>query len=230
MILYVKGVKGTRPTNDPKIKADFSSVEQHKNINIGDTLNTRHEQKELRRKEILSSSLHLFSTKGYSETKITDIAKSVGMSVGLLFHYFESKEVLYSELIIMGITFVKEKTANLVKEPVGYFQCAAEMIIDLFKRDVQAAQMYKLIRSALKTNAIPDDTIVYIKNVFSEFFQLNMQKIIAGQEQGTIKTGDPKALTMMIFSCIDGIAEAYLMNPDMPLPEPEWIVDIIKRH
>lgn len=55
-------------------------------------MSTRDEQKEKRRKEILTAGLDLFIRKGYSATKIKDIAEHVGMSVGLLFHYFESKE------------------------------------------------------------------------------------------------------------------------------------------
>lgn len=36
--------------------------------------------------------LDLFIRKGYAATKISDIAEHVGMSVGLLFYYFESKD------------------------------------------------------------------------------------------------------------------------------------------
>lgn len=190
----------------------------------------RKEQKENRKNDIIACALELFATKGYSETKITDIAKSVNMSVGLLFHYFNSKEELYSELLLQGIDLIKEKTTNLVKEPLGYFECAMEMIINMIRDSLQFAQMYKLIRNATKTNAIPIELKMNIKSVFSEFFQLNEKKIIMGQAQGTIKTGDSKALTMALFSCIDGVVEAYLVNPKMPLPESSWIVDIIKKH
>ena len=63
----------------------------------------REEQREKRREEILAAGLDLFIRKGYVATKISDIAAQVGMSVGLLFHYFQSKENLYEELIKYGI-------------------------------------------------------------------------------------------------------------------------------
>ena len=50
---------------------------------------TRNEQKEERRKQILFKALELFVTKGFTETKITDIAQSLDISTGLLFHYYE---------------------------------------------------------------------------------------------------------------------------------------------
>lgn len=52
----------------------------------------REQQKEKRRKEILLAGLDLYIRRGYSATKIKDIADQVGMSTGLLFHYFETKK------------------------------------------------------------------------------------------------------------------------------------------
>ena len=66
-------------------------------------METRKEQKEKRRQEILLAGLDLFVAKGYAATKITDIAKRANMSTGLLFHYFESKEKLYEELVTRGL-------------------------------------------------------------------------------------------------------------------------------
>ena len=66
---------------------------------------TRKEQKEERRKAILMTALELFVKRGYYETKITDIAAAVPMSTGLMFHYFESKEELLTELIRMGAEY-----------------------------------------------------------------------------------------------------------------------------
>ena len=52
---------------------------------------SRQEQRERRREEILRAALRLFVRKGYAGTKVGDIAEAVGMSTGLMFHYFESK-------------------------------------------------------------------------------------------------------------------------------------------
>ena len=66
-------------------------------------METRKEQKERRKQEIMQAALELFVSKGYVATKITDIAKRANISTGLMFHYFESKENLYEELIQMGL-------------------------------------------------------------------------------------------------------------------------------
>lgn len=193
-------------------------------------MGVRADQKEKRKNEILNKALELFSVKGYTETKITDIAGAVNMSAGLLFHYFESKEVLYSELIRTGIDYINEKTRNLVKLPIDYFECAIDMVLNLFKSNPLAPKWYLLIRRALKLDNAPDNIKKEIKESFEKIVKINEERIILGQKRGEIRKADSKTLTMFLFSCLDGIAESCVHNPELPLPETEWLLDIIKKH
>lgn len=54
----------------------------------------RRQQAEERREQILDAALRVFSQKGYAGASIRDIAREVGVTEGLLYHYFESKEKL----------------------------------------------------------------------------------------------------------------------------------------
>lgn len=193
-------------------------------------MGVRADQKEQRKNKILLKALELFSSKGYSETKISDIAAAVNMSAGLLFHYFESKEELYSELIKIGLDYINEKTRNLVKLPIDYFECAFDMVLDLFRGNPLAPRWYLLIRRALKFDNAPESIKVQIKDSFDRIFKINEERIILGQQRGEIKEADSKTLTMFLFSCLDGIAESCVNDPSVPLPKTEWILDIIKKH
>ena len=57
------------------------------------------EKKALKRESILLTSLQLFSTNGFHRTTIPDIAKALKMSVGNLYNYFSSKDMLAKEII-----------------------------------------------------------------------------------------------------------------------------------
>ena len=62
-----------------------------------------HEQlaliREDRKKLILDVSLQLFAEKGYENTSIAQITKEAGISKGLFYNYFESKDQLMQELV-----------------------------------------------------------------------------------------------------------------------------------
>lgn len=59
----------------------------------------RQERAAMRREEILRISLRLFSQKGYHATSIRDIARAAGITEGLIYHYFESKEDLLKSIV-----------------------------------------------------------------------------------------------------------------------------------
>jgi AcrR family transcriptional regulator len=57
------------------------------------------EKKALKRESILQTALQLFSTNGFHRTTIPDIANALKMSVGNLYNYFSSKDMLAKEII-----------------------------------------------------------------------------------------------------------------------------------
>ena len=57
------------------------------------------EKKSLKREMIIQASLQLFSANGFHKTTIPDIAKKLKMSVGNLYNYFGSKDILAKEII-----------------------------------------------------------------------------------------------------------------------------------
>lgn len=50
---------------------------------------------EVRKKEILTGAIRVFTKKGYDKTTIKDIAKELGISQGLCYRYYASKEEIY---------------------------------------------------------------------------------------------------------------------------------------
>ncbi len=49
--------------------------------------------------QILQKTFRLLLEKGYDGVSITDIQQATGLSRGLLYHYFENKETLFSEVV-----------------------------------------------------------------------------------------------------------------------------------
>jgi len=58
------------------------------------------------REEILEVARKVFSKYGYKKTSVNDIAKAAGKAKSSLYHYFESKEMIF-------ITIIKEELDNL---------------------------------------------------------------------------------------------------------------------
>ena len=63
-----------------------------------------------RRSELLAKCLDLFTEKGYSAVTTRELARVTGVSTGILYHYFASKEDLFSQLMRY---FVEKVTTEL---------------------------------------------------------------------------------------------------------------------
>ena len=50
-----------------------------------------------------------------------------------------------------------------------------------------------------------------------------------GQQEGTIREGDPLVISNAFWCCIQGIAERYATNREIDLPEADWVVDLVRR-
>jgi len=64
---------------------------------------------DVKRLLILEEAAKLFETAGFEQLKITDLAKTVGVSVGTIYGLFDSKEGLY-------MAYVKQQIADFLEE------------------------------------------------------------------------------------------------------------------
>jgi AcrR family transcriptional regulator len=188
---------------------------------------TRSEQKEKRRQDILNAGLDLFIHKGFAATKISDIAEKVNMSVGLLFHYFKSKEHLYEELIKLGLSGPRLIMQNDKSDPMSFFVIAARQIFEYASTDPQTAKMFVLMKQVHYNDAVPESVKLLLKD--EDTITQTSILIEQGQKTGTIREGNPTALSLAFWSAIQGVCEELAIHPDSPCPESEWIVEIIRR-
>lgn len=187
---------------------------------------TRKEQKEERKKQILFTTLNLFVTKGYYDTKITDIAEAASMSTGLLFHYFESKEDLLLELVKMGADSTKSVSQAEADNPDKYFEGFLNMLFEYANKQPWVFQMFVLMGQARRVG-MPEDVR---KIALSVDMISNSAKLIEqGQKAGCFKDGDPKLLATCFWTAVQGIMEEMAFDKGMSAPNPEWIMAILRK-
>ena len=59
--------------------------------------------RESRKRQIMDTALRLFASEGYDHCSISMLAEQAGISKGLMYNYFNSKEALLSEIIEDGM-------------------------------------------------------------------------------------------------------------------------------
>ena len=190
-------------------------------------METRKEQKEKRRQAIIYAALELFVSKGYAATKVTDIAKRVNMSTGLLFHYFESKEKLYEELVCMGLEGTSYPAGQACEHAIDFFVQFTTQLFAYMRQQPVMAKMFVLMAEAQRNEGTPAhirENAMQV-NTIEQFVPI----IEWGQREGTIRDGDPKVISNAFWCSIQGIDERYATNQEIDLPQAEWLVDIVRK-
>jgi AcrR family transcriptional regulator len=165
--------------------------------------------KDERRDQILSAALRLFATKGLSATKITDIALKSGMSQGLIYHYYKSKEEIFTWLIGSAMAKMNEAALNLEKLPVSAKEkiiIAIEGLMKGFNENADTANYYFLITQTALSDAYPEDAKEIIRTQNDVKYGVITRILKQGQMDGTVKDHDANEMATLFFSSINGLA------------------------
>jgi AcrR family transcriptional regulator len=76
-------------------------------------------KKAQRKESIMLTALKLFSKEGFYSTTIPDIARAMDMSVGNLYNYFKSKDLLAKEIIRYISHYLGEKLRKINEEDIS---------------------------------------------------------------------------------------------------------------
>lgn len=187
---------------------------------------TRKEQKQKTRQRILDAALDLFIECGYYGTKTSLISKRARVSEGLLFYHFETKEQLLEVLIRMGIEGMRFPSTICAETGLGCFVTFTHMLFEGARHRPFIAKIVVFMNIVSFSADIPDRLRQLAQSVNpvadSEVW------VKRGQQDGSIRSGDPQILSNMYWSGILGIMERYAMRPDIDLPEPEWVTQMLQ--
>ena len=148
------------------------------------------------------------------------------MSLGLLYHYFDSVEILHEELINIALLGRKGQYFPPYDSPTDFFLKSASFIFDVIKQDHDYAKYFVLMKQAQRNENLP----IHIKEKLkqNDTIDQSIVTIEEGQRQGIIRKGNPVALTMSFWLSIEAYVEMIALNPEMPYPEAEWFVDMLR--
>ncbi|MVB10121.1 Bacterial regulatory proteins, tetR family [Caprobacter fermentans] len=188
----------------------------------------RQKQKEGRRREILDKSLDLFIRHGYTGTSTREISRALGISSGLLFHYYDTKEQLYLEHLKTALDGIRmmEEYLRLSLSPIEVFRQIAESALSYFAVSPATAKVFLLAKQALYADYLTEEMKKTVREM--DFAKKLVPTVRAGQKIGEIRQGDSMALALCYFSAIENAAENSVCFPSAPMPEAEWFVSLLK--
>lgn len=179
-----------------------------------------------RREQILTAGLEEFLELGYHGASTRQIAERIGVSSGLIFNYFDSKLALYEELVRLALSHVDLGWDAATDEPLDFLTAQVERFAQLLATGRDAARVFQFVAYAQWHPGISAE--VDAAFVEHDIIAQTVPIIEAGQSTGRIRPGDPQALAAALWSALQGLAEEVSVRRLSVLPEPAWLIDIIR--
>lgn len=156
--------------------------------------------------KIVVAATELFATEGYFPTSIRDIARKAGISKGLLYNYFESKEALLKTIALQGmqeiIDQVKPKQNGLLgKEELR------NMISGMFRSIDEKRHFWKLYFMIMVQ---PSVSKLITEDIWAAWIPYQQTLVRSLEAMGA---EDPLTDAIFIQCLLDGITANFVMAP-----------------
>ncbi len=184
----------------PRTKAQFAQIRQN------------------RKEEIAAAAMQLFANHGFERTSISEIAKTAGVSKGLMYNYFKNKDLLVKEIVLEGLHQIMESLDfNFERE------LDRDTFIKLIDKDFEHlknnADLWKLYTAVLTQPRVMELVKDELFTIVAPF----MESVSRYFAKKGVK--NPQAYGYFIGALLDGIGLDYMFDSEhYPLEEIREII------
>ena len=158
-------------------------------------------RKEARPEEILDAALELFTEKGFSATRICDVAKKAGISKGTLYLYFESKEAMFCAVVQEMISPELDRVEDMLEHYSGSSEELLRQLIRSWWQSVGETKLSaipKLIVS--ESGNFPELAEFFVNKVVKRARKLFTNVISRGIASGEFNVYEPEAVARLVIA------------------------------
>lgn len=186
-----------------------------------------------RREQILHAALEIFARKGPGASRVSDIANLAGLSHGLVYHYFRSKDEIFTELAKIALESAEASFRFALQTPFPPLERLRMLTEGILTHAYQGDGPYYfyLMIMVYFLETIPEE----LKEHLSEYQPVHLEYLVdtlkEGQASGEIVEGDPMRLATLYISIIYGLA-IFRMDKGVapPLPDTEMVMRMFKKN
>ena len=161
---------------------------------------------------------------------MADVAREAGVSPGLAYHYFPSKDAIFSALVRQSIRPTDELVAIVERMPGTPRGRLERIVTAMLERRRKDPWFYQFFYQATTNEGLPADLREQIKRQGLSMREIIRGLIVEGQAAGEIAEGDPDRLASALLACVDGLSRIAQLSPEdveKQMPDAGMILRIL---
>jgi AcrR family transcriptional regulator len=174
---------------------------------------------EARRQQVLDAAYTCFAQNGFYETTMQDIAREAGVSYGVVYHYFQSKEDVIeaswkASHEAREVRFRKAMEKTTIPDVLAEFLDTSVSRLEQPESILEMRLRVQLFGEALINPRISEKLL----GVWDEVFEMLEEIIRRGQELGEINPDiDTRALARAYIAVHDGLILQKTLDPEVDI-------------
>lgn len=179
------------------------------------------------KKRIVNAAVQVFAEKGFHKTKMSDIAKKLGVSKGTIYQYFKSKEDLFKAVVQIPLEKVREEPIAELLESGNLLDITSNTFYDklwsmpLFFSEPTwpTSLMFEITSEASRNPALANS----LQTMYDEALNGLMQYFEDQKEKGVIRPEvNTHHLAMGLIALQDGLQGYELFGIDQAETGKAW--------
>lgn len=164
---------------------------------------------EARPDEVLDAALELFTQKGFSATRVDDIAQKAGISKGAVYLYFPRKEAILEGLVRRAVMPIADHALGMINQYEGDPRFAVSMVMKMIGGRLSDPKLLAVPRLIIREVVnFPHLAEMYRREVLDRVIPVVETLIKRGIDQGYLRQVDAN---LTIRSIVGPIALHILM-------------------
>lgn len=182
------------------------------------------EIRDARREELLDAAVAVFARKGFARSKIADIAAASGLSHGLVYHYFASKDAILAAIVERVVASLH---ADLDEDEPRALLRLARAIERSRARSREPVDAGRLVVQAMMQGQLPEPVRARLAAHLDEVWKTAVSWIRDAKAQGDADPDlDPEEAAAALVCLMRGMS---IRMPGIELPFPPPRVEMVLR-
>ena len=174
-------------------------------------------------RRILDAAVRVFAAQGYDASRVGDIAKEAGVAYGLVYHYYESKELVLEAVfreawgrLLAAVALAEETGADASEQ----LELVVKIVLRTWRDDPDLVRL--LVREVTRNPHIQDE----LDEIGQAFASLE-RMVRRGQADGTFRAElDPKLAAWMLYGALEEVLTGWVLGQ---LPDDAAAVSAAER-
>jgi AcrR family transcriptional regulator len=166
------------------------------------------------RDHILAVAAEIFATKGFEATSMDEISRAIGSSKAAIYHYFDSKRLLYDRLIVETLSDMLRSVSDAVgrqASPPAKMKAYLSSHVEYMERNL--AVVSTIVQSASLHNREFTEAEIRLR---AEFENLIGEIVSAGTRDGSFRQVDIPVAQKAILGMLAWMPKWIRSAPELP--------------